>query len=329
MIQAKAVRIREPGEVDVLVLADLEVRDPGPGEVRVAVAAAGLNRADILQRRGFYPAPPGVPADVPGLEYSGTVEAVGPGVTSVRLGDRVMGIVAGGSMATHLVVHERELLPVPAHLSLTEAAAIPEVYLTAYDALFLQAELALGETVLVHAVGSGVGTASLLLAQAAGAKVLGTSRTPEKLARCRELGLEHGIEVKSGAFADAVREETGGRMADVVIDFVGGAYLEENVRALATLGRIVVVGLLGGAKGSLPLGPFLAKRGRLFGTVLRSRPLEEKAALAQRFARDVLPLFAAGRLRPLLEATLPMTEVHDAHRRMESNETFGKIVLTW
>lgn len=315
--------------MDVLELASIEVRSPGPGEVRVEVAAAGLNRADVLQRRGFYPAPPGVVADVPGLEYAGTVEAIGEGVRAAKVGDRVMGIVAGGAMATHLIVHERELLPVPSALSLVEAAAIPEVFLTAYDALFLQGELAFGERVLIHAVGSGVGTAALRLVQLAGAHAIGTSRSPEKLERCRALGLEDAIEVKGGAFADEVKAKTQGRMADVILDFVGGAYLEENVRALATLGRIVVVGLLGGAKGTLPLGPFLAKRGRILGTVLRSRPLEEKAALTQRFARDVLPSFESGRLGPLLEETYPMTAVGEAHRRMESNETFGKIVLTW
>jgi NADPH2:quinone reductase len=189
MIEARAVKIVGKGEVDTLTLGTLSVREPGPGEVRVQVAAAGLNRADVLQRRGFYPAPPGVPVDVPGLEYAGTVEQVGEGVRELAVGDRVMGIVSGGAMATHLVVHAREAMRVPDNLSLTEAAALPEVFLTAYDALFAQGRLGVGQCVLVHSVGSGVGTAALQLGLCASAQVLGTSRTQDKLERCKALGL--------------------------------------------------------------------------------------------------------------------------------------------
>ncbi len=311
------------------MLGELEVREPGPGELSIEVAAAGLNRADTLQRRGVYPAPPGVPPDVPGLEYAGTVAAVGEGVTAFAPGDRVMGIVAGGGMATRLVTHEREAVGVPEGMSLTDAAAVPEAFLTAYDALFVQGELGMGQTVLLHSVGSGVGTAALQLALVAGARALGTSRTAEKIERCRDLGLTDGVVVEGGKFASEVKERTAGRGADVVLDTVGAAYLAENVAALAHGGRMVVIGLMGGVKGELPLGVLLAKRALVRGTVLRSRPLEDKAALSQAFGRDVVPLFEAGRLRPVVDAVLPMKDVAEAHRRMEANETFGKIVLAW
>jgi NADPH:quinone reductase-like Zn-dependent oxidoreductase len=232
-------------------------------------------------------------------------------------------------MATHLVVHERELVSVPRGMSLTDAAAVPEVFLTAYDALFLQAELTVGQSVVLHAVGSGVGTAALQLARVAGAEVVGTSRSAEKIERCRPLGLERGVVVAGAEFADAVKRETGGRGADVILDPVGAAYLAENVAALARGGRLVVIGLMGGVSGDIPLGVLLQKRALVRGTVLRSRPLEEKAALAQRFAREVVPLFAAGRLTPVLDAVLPITDIAEAHRRMEANQTFGKLVLTW
>jgi NADPH2:quinone reductase len=329
-MRARAVKFRGAGGVDVIELGELEVRDPGAGEVRVAIAAAGLNRADLLQRRGFYPAPPGAPPDVPGLEYAGTVEAVGAGVTAVAVGDRVMAIAGGGAMATHIVAHERELVRVPDAMSLEDAAAVPEVFFTTYDALFRQAELALGETVLIHAVGSGIGTAAIQLAGCAGVRPIGTSRSQAKLDRCAELGLADGIVVGDDkAFAAKLAALTGGRGADVILDGVGGAYLEENLRALASRGRLVVIGMMGGTGATLPLNLLLAKRARILGTVLRSRPLEEKAALAQDFAARVLPLFEIGALRPVVDAVLPMTDVAEAHRRMEQNENVGKLVLRW
>jgi len=325
-IEARCVRIRESGGPEVLGLDTTEVRDPGPGEVRVAVAAAGLNRADTLQRRGFYPAPEGFPDDIPGLELAGTVESLGAGVTEFTVGDPVMAIIGGGGMATHAVVHSRELMPVPSGLSLEEAAAIPEVFLTAFDALFAQGELRMGETVVLHAVASGVGTAALQLANNAGARVVGTSRSPAKLERCAELGLAHPIDSSDGAFADSVQALGG---ADLIIDTIGAKYLSENLKALALRGRIVVLGLMGGIKGEMPLGLLLRKRARITGSTLRARPLEAKAALAQRVIREVLPHFAEGRLRPVIDAVLPMSEVAEAHARMERNETFGKLVLRW
>jgi putative PIG3 family NAD(P)H quinone oxidoreductase len=331
MIEAKAVVIEGKGDVDVLRIGTLQVREPGTAEVLVEIKAAGLNRADTLQRRGFYPAPPGAPPNVPGLEYAGVIAALGPGVRGLAVGDQVMGIVAGGGMASHVVVHEREAIPVPAALAIGDAAAIPEVFLTAYDALFPQAELSLGENLLVHAIGSGVGTAALQLALATGARPLGTSRTADKLERCHALGLakDDGILVSDKRFAERVAERTGKRGADVILDSVGAAYLAENVHALAQRGRIVVIGMMGGAQAELSLAALVAKRARIMGTVLRARPLEEKATLAQSFARDVLPLFERGLLRPVVDCVLPMRDIAEAHRRMEKNDTFGKIVLAW
>ena len=329
MKRAKAVKIVGKGGPEVLQLGDLEVREPGAGELLVEVAAAGLNRADILQRRGFYPAPAGVPADVPGLEYAGRVAQVGEGVDDFRVGDPVMGIVGGGGMATHLCVHAREAIRAPQGMDLADAAALPEVFLTAYDALFVQAKVTLGEVVLIHAAVPTPLPAAVQLARGGGARPVGTSRSQSKLDRCRELGLEDGICVSDGRFADALQQQTGGRLADVVLDTVGAAYLAENIKALATGGRMVVIGLLGGAKGELPLGALLPKRASLCGTVLRSRPLEDKAVLAQRVTRELLPLFERGALRPVVDSVMPMAEVQQAHQRMESNESFGKIVLTW
>lgn len=328
MRTARALFAAEPGGPEVLTIGSLPVRDPGPHELLVEVAAAGVNRADLLQRRGLYPAPPGYPEHVLGLEYAGTVVAIGAGVRLFAVGDTVMSITGGGAMATHLVVHEREVLRTPRGMDLAKAAAIPEVFLTAYDALFLQGGLRAGERVLVHAIGSGVGTAALQLARAVQAPLVGTSRSAEKLKRCRALGLEHGVLTESGSFAAEVKAIFP-RGADLVLDTIGAAYLEENLRALAPKGRIIVVGLLGGARGTLPLGELLTKRVTLRGTVLRSRPLEEKITLVQAFAETLLPLFDDGRLVPVIDSVLPMTDAAEAHRRLESNLNLGKVVLAW
>lgn len=323
MTTAQAVFIRGAGGPEMLELGDLEVRDPGGGELLVAVAAAGLNRADTLQRRGYYPAPSGVEPDVPGLEYAGTVAAVGVGVQRFSVGDRVMGISAGAAMATHLVVHQREAIPVPAGMSLEDAAAIPEAFLTAWDAI-VSAGTRPGDTLLVHAIGSGVGTAALQLANAMGVHVIGTSRTESKLSRCAALGSFTPLHVTEGTFSKRV----GGR-ANVILDTVGAAYLTDNIKSLAPQGTIITIGLLGGASGQLPLALLLAKRARIIGSVLRSRPLEEKAALAQDFERRALPWFEDKTIRPVVDDVLPMTEVANAHTRMERNQTFGKLVLAW
>lgn len=310
----------------MLGLGTLDVADPGPGQALVEVVAAGLNRADLLQRRGLYPAPEGAPPDVPGLEYAGRVAAIGRGVSGVEVGDEVMGIVGGGGFASLVLVHERELIRAPKGMALEEAAAIPEAFVTAYDALFAQAELAAGERVLIHAIGSGVGTAALQLASVAGAQVMGSSRTLGKLERAQEIASFEAIHVEDGSFAVAVKERGG---ADVVLDLVGASYLDENIRALRSKGRLVVIGLMGGASASLSLGRLLRSRLRVMGSVLRTRPLEEKAALAQRFSERVVPLFERGAIRPIVDAILPMSEVAEAHERMERNDTFGKLVLRW
>jgi putative PIG3 family NAD(P)H quinone oxidoreductase len=329
MTRGRAARYTGAGGVEVIEIADIEVADPGPGQVAVDVAAAALNRADILQRRGLYPAPAGAPADIAGLELAGTVAALGPGVTGVAVGDRVMAIVGGGGMATRVNLHARVLVPAPANASLVEAAAIPEVFLTAYDAMFVQAGLGLGERVLIHAAGSGIGTAAIQLAARAGAEVIGTARSAAKLERCAELGLAHPIDASSGSFAAAVKEATRGRGVDVILDTVGGSYLAENLMALAPLGRMVTIGLLGGPMAPLNLGAMLTRRLEIRGSVLRARPLEEKAALAQRVGRTLVPMFERGELVAVIDEVFPMSELAAAQQRMEDNANVGKIVLEW
>jgi len=328
-ITARAVRIKSPGGPEVLHIEELLVRSPGPGEVLVEIEAAGLNRADCLQRKGVYPAPPGVVADVPGLEYAGHVAAVGSEVTRFKVGDGVMAITGGASMATHIVAHEGELLPIPAGMSATQAAAIPEAFMTAYDALVLQGGMALGQHVLIHAVASGVGTAALQLTLATGAVPIGTSRKQDKLSRLEAMGLQHAIVTSDGTFAEQVRTASKGRLADVILDTIGGKYLAENIKAVAVSGRIVTIGLLGGAKAELPLGLLLAKRASITGSVLRSRSLGEKLTLTQAFRSAVLPLFERGLLRPVIEEVMPMAEIQKAHTRMESDDLLGKLVLSW
>jgi NADPH2:quinone reductase len=327
--QARAVRIKGAGGPEVLALETLEVRDPGPTEVLVEVVAAGLNRADCLQRKGVYPAPAGTVADVPGLEYAGRVAKVGSEVRARKVGDAVMAIAAGGSFASHIIAHERELIPVPANIDLVQAAAIPEVFMTAYDALFVQGGIGMGQYALVHAIGSGIGTAALQLLTAAGAFTIGTSRKADKLERLKAFGLEHSIHTAEPAFAERVKAISGGRLAQVVLDTIGASYLAENIKAVAVGGTIITIGMLGGARAELPLGLLVGKRATLKGSVLRSRPLEEKVALVRAFSEAVLPLFAQGRLRPVVEDVMPMTDVQRAHTRMESDELFGKLVLTW
>ena len=325
-MNARAVRIRQAGGPEVLELGELALRPPGPHEVRVAVRAAGLNRADCLQRRGVYPAPKGTIADVPGLEYAGEVEVCGDAVTELEVGQRVMGIVAGGGMATHVVVHARECVAVPETMSFEDAAAIPEAFFTAYDALVLQGRMMSGDHVLIHAAGSGVGTAAIQIARALGARTMGTSRTAGKLTRGADLGLDHALHTTDGLFAEQVRQLGG---ADVILDTIGAKYLSENIAALRMGGRIVVIGLLGGIKGELDLGRLLGKRATVHGSVLRSRPLEEKIALAQVFTQRVLPLFERGALRPVVDSVMDMEEIQAAHARMEAGDTFGKVVMRW
>lgn len=325
----RAIVISRPGGPEVLEQHDRPTPEPGAGQVRVRVHASALNRADLMQRQGSYPAPPGAPADIPGMEYAGEVDALGAGTMLWRVGDRVMGIVGGGAHAEYLVTHEREALPVPVGLSWEEAAAIPEVFLTAYDALFTRLDLQLGERVLVHAVGSGVGTATLQLARLAGAIVIGTSRSADKLGRAREMGLEHAIDASAGDWVAAVEAAVGQNAVHAVVDLVGGHYLRGNLRVLAPRGRLVIVGLTGGRTSELDLGLVLNKRLRIVGTMLRSRPIEEKMALAREFADRVIHCFESGRLVPVVERVFPFTDIGAAHALLESNSTFGKVVLRW
>lgn len=297
--------------------------------VRVRVHAAGLNRADVLQRRGHYPAPPGVPPDIPGLEFAGEVEQTGDEVSRWQKGQRVFGITAGAAQAEYVVVPESCLAEIPPNLDWTQAAAVPEVFITAHDALFSQASLEMGERVLVHAAGSGVGTAAIQLARAAGAIVYGTARTADKLERARPLGLDEAVVVNGEAqvFVDAVRGWTGGTGVNVVLDTIGASYLAANLQSLAPRGRMVFVGTLGGARGELDFRMVMSRRLTLIGTVLRSRSNEEKARAVDRFGAHVVPLLMRGAVRPVVDRVYGIDEVRAAYEHLESNASFGKIIL--
>lgn len=291
------------------------------------VRATAVNRADILQRQGKYPPPPGSPADVPGMELAGEVDALGDGVVDRAVGDRVFGLVGGGSYAEYVVVHGRTLARMPDGMTFTDAAAVPEAFVTAWDALVTQANLSAGETVLVHAAGSGVGTAGVQIARAIGARTVGTARTSEKLERAVALGLSVAIVVAGSTFAGDVLKCTGGQGVDVVLDLVGGPYVAEDLACLAPRGRILVVGTMGGASVQLDLALLMTKRATLRGTVLRSRPLEEKILAGRALERHIVPLLATGALRPIVDCVLPLAEAAEAHRRVQANKTFGKVVL--
>lgn len=290
------------------------------------IRACGVNRADLMQVRGMYPAPPDAPPDIPGLEIAGEVDAVGPGVRDVKVGDRVFGIVGGGAYAEHIVVPARSLAPIPDGLDFPDAAAMPEAFLTAYDAMVSQARLAAGEVVLINAVGSGVGTAAVQIARAIGAISIGTARTPDKLERAKALGLDHGVLVEAdGKLADKV---TAIARPDVVLELVGGAYVVESVQAMNERGRLLLVGLMAGRDAALPLGLMLMRRLTITGTVMRARPLEEKIALGQVLRRNLAPLMTKKRLVPIIDRTFPLDQASAALELMASNTTFGKIVLT-
>jgi len=298
--------------------------EPSRGEVRIRVRATAINRADLLQRMGSYPAPADAPPDIPGLEFAGEVEALGPGVERLVVGDRVFGLVGGGAYAEAIVAHERAVARIPDSLSYEQAAAIPEAFITAHDAMVGQAGLRGGETLLVHAVGSGVGTAAVQLGRALGVFVIGTARSAEKLARARELGLGAGVVPDGHKFADAVRKHG---EPSVILELIGGPYVDEDIRTSAVLGRIVLVGLLAGGRNEIDLGGLLRKRLRVFGTVLRARPLEEKIAAIRSFEAHVVPLVQRGLIAPVIDTVMDLDEAAAAHARMASNAGFGKIVL--
>ena len=315
-------------------MENIEIREvaepflPVGNQVQVRVRAAGLNRADLFQVRGLYPAPQGYSSNIPGLEFAGEVTATGDEVTSVKTGDRVFGITAGEAQAEYLSIDASLLTIIPANLGLAEAAAVPEAFITAHDAIFTLGELKSGETLLVHAVGSGVGLAALQIAKARGAQVLGTSRTVAKLVSCIEFGIDTGITIENEAdFASTVMARTDGCGADVILDLVGAAYFQENLASLALKGRLILVGLTSGRTAEFNLGLALQKRASIIGTVLRSRPMEEKAAATRNFANEVVPLFENGKIKPNLDRVFPAKDVIEAYKYLESNESFGKVVL--
>ncbi|PKB80940.1 MAG: NAD(P)H-quinone oxidoreductase [SAR202 cluster bacterium Io17-Chloro-G9] len=324
----RAAVITERGGPEVFRIEDRDDPQPGPEDVLVDVRATALNRADLLQRMGGYPAPPGISADVPGLEFSGVVIEAGERVTGVSPGDNVFGLLGGGGYANRVITHHRMAMPMPSNLDFVQAAAVPEVFFTAYDALFNHCELEMGESVLIHAVGSGVGTAALQLAHHAGAYVFGTAGSADKLAKAADLGLDVGINYKQEDFAEIIKDKTSRAGVNVILDMIGEPYWERNLASLSQKGRMVLVGLMGGDKVQTSLGALMPKRLRVHGTVLRVRPLEEKIALTQQIQLHVLPLIADGRIVPVVDRAFPLDQVSQAHEYMESNANFGKIILT-
>ncbi|GAA3678957.1 NAD(P)H-quinone oxidoreductase [Arthrobacter ginkgonis] len=323
----RAVEFTAAGGPEVAAVTERPVPEPGPGEVLVRVAAAGINRADVQQRRGFYPPPPGT-TDIPGLEVSGTVAAVGSDVQGYAAGARVCALLAGGGYAEYVTVPAGQLMPVPEGVDLVEAAALPEVAATVYSNLFLEAGLAAGETVLIHGGAGGIGTMATQLVAAVGAHPIVTAGTPEKLEYCRGFGAEAGIDYRTEDFVDRIRELTAGHGADIVLDVIGAKYLERNVRALAVGGRLVVIGLQGGAKAELDLGALMSRRARIIGTTLRSRPAAEKARIVAGTVERVWPLVEAGTVRVAVERTFPLEQVAQAHEFFDSGEHRGKLLLT-
>jgi NADPH2:quinone reductase len=295
----------------------------------VHVQATALNRADLMQREGRYPPPPGVPADIPGLEFAGEVAALGPGAREWSEGDPVFGITGGGAYAEYLVAHERTLAAIPPSLDWPEAAAVPEAFITAHDALVTQAAARASELILIHAIGSGVGLAAAQLARAIGAVPFGTSRTPDKIDRARDFGLEDGVALggDSAPLADEVARWTDGRGVDVVLDLVGGSYVQAGIEVLAPRGRLILIGTVAGVQTQLDLRRVLTRRLTIRGTVLRARPLEEKILATRAFAAEVVPLLARNIVRPVIDSVFPLSQIAEAHRHLESNATFGKVVI--
>ncbi|XVX19936.1 NAD(P)H-quinone oxidoreductase [Actinomycetota bacterium] len=323
----KAITLPSPGDADALVLADVETPEPGPGEVRLKVRAAGVNRADVLQRKGFYDPPPGSSPYL-GLEASGTVDAVGADVEGWQVGDEACALLVGGGYAEQVCVPAGQLLPIPTGVSLEDAAALPEVVSTVWSNVFMTAALMPGQTLLVHGGSSGIGTMAIQLGREVGARVAVTAGSAEKLEFCRELGAEILINYKEADFLEALRAETDGAGADVILDNMGAKYLARNVDALATNGRLVVIGMQGGVKAELNLGTLLMKRAAVIATSLRARPEEEKAAIVAAVREHVWPLVEAGRVKPVIHSRYPLADAAQAHAEMEASTHLGKILLT-
>ncbi len=323
----RAVTVSEPGGPEVLTLAEVPDPEPGPGELVIDVAATAVNRADLLQRQGRYPPPPGA-SDVIGLECSGTVSAVGPDVEHWQVGDEVCALLAGGGYATRVCVPAGQVMPVPDGVDLVTAAALPEVACTVWSNVFMVAGLQPDERFLVHGGAGGIGTFAIQLASALGASVLTTAGSAEKLAICTDLGADVAINYREDDFVEAVREATDGHGADVVLDNMGASYLGRNVDVLAIEGRLVIIGMQGGTKGELDISVLLRKRGAVVATALRSRPTAEKASICAAVVEHVWPLVAEGRIRPIVHATLPLSKAGEAHALMEAGDNVGKILLT-
>jgi putative PIG3 family NAD(P)H quinone oxidoreductase len=323
----RAVIASEPGGPEVLAVSELPDPTPGEGEVVIDVAGTAVNRADTLQRRGNYPPPPGA-SEVIGMECSGTVRALGPGVDGWAVGDEVCALLAGGGYAEQVVVPAGQVMPVPAGVDLVTAGALPEVACTVWSNVFMLAGLQPGETLLVHGGAGGIGTMAIQVAHALGARVLATAGSAEKLELCRSLGADVTIDYKEQDFVTEVTAATEGKGADVILDNMGASYLGRNVDALATEGRLVIIGMQGGVKGELDIGKLLRKRGAVIATGLRGRPVAEKAAICASVVEHVWPLVAEGRVRPVVHTTLPLDRAGEAHRMMEAGEHTGKIVLT-
>jgi NADPH2:quinone reductase len=327
----KAVVINRFGGPDVLEIQDVPKPQPGPDEILVRVRSTALNRADLLQRLGGYAAPPGAPEKIPGLEFGGDVAELGSNAHRWKKDDRVMGIVGGGAHAEYVLAHQDAVAAVPSNLEWAVAGAVPEVFITAHDALH-QAGFKAGEAVLIHAVGSGVGLAATQLVRALGGRAFGTSRTPDKLDRAKPFGMESGYAVPEpsaltglSAFAESV---TGGRGFDVVLDLNGGPYFAASLEVMALRGRIILIGGVAGGKTDVDLYLILGKRLHIIGTVLRARSLQEKISVTTAFAAEVVPLLGNKTIQPVIDSVFPFEKIQDAHRRLESNETFGKVVVT-
>ena len=323
----RGISITEPGDADVLQITEIEAPTAGPGDVVVDMVAAGVNRADVMQRLGHYPPPAGA-SPLPGLEVSGTIREIGPEVEGWSVGDEVCALVDGGGYAEQVRVPAAQLLPVPKGVSLTEAAGLPEVACTVWSNVFMTANLQPGEVFLVHGGSSGIGTMATQLAKAAGARVAVTAGSEDKLAFCRELGAETAVNYREQDFVEEVRAATDGHGADVVLDNIGAKYLPRNVDLLATNGRLVVIGLMGGRTGELDLGKLLSKRAAIIATSLRARPAEEKATIVAAVREHVWPLLEDGAVRPIIQGTHPLDRAADAHREMEESGHIGKILLT-
>ena len=322
----RAVVLRSHGGPEVLEIQDVEAPVPGNDDISVDVVATALNRADLLQRMGLYPNPFPDGVEIPGLEFSGTVRSVGAHVRRWKVGDPVMGIVSGGGYAQQLVLPERQAMRIPTGISVADAAAIPEVFITAWDALVVQGVLTSGRWALVHAGGSGVGTAAIQICKAIGARIVVTC-SAGKVAACRALGADVVVDYGSQDFSAEVASATAGVGVDVVLDVIGGDYLERNIAALATKGRIIQVGVMAGKPVLFNVGALLGKRAAIIGTVLRARPVEEKISTSQRFASEVLPLFDAGVLQPVIDRRYQLDDIAAAHEYMASNGNTGKIVI--